>query len=96
MQPRLYRYELSYFTGYTFMMQFMAMRARTWRDILGRREGEGLSEFVARHRAAMPELSGNYTWDLDQHIATRAILGSGLCSVPGDSKLWREVNLKPR
>ena len=38
LQPRLYRYELSYFTGYTFMMQFMAMRARTWREILGRRD----------------------------------------------------------
>ena len=73
----------------------MAMRARTWRAILGRREGEALGEFVARWKGAL-DFSGDYTWDLDQHIATRAILGSGLCSVPGDSKLWREVNLEPR
>ena len=73
----------------------MAMRARTWRAILGRREGEALGEFVARWKEAL-DYSGNYTWDLDQHIATRAILESGLCSVPGDSKLWREVNLEPR
>ena len=81
--------------GYTFMMQFTAMRARTWKAILGRREGEELSEFVARYKEMM-DFRGEYTWDLDQHIATRAILGSGLCSVPGDSKLWREVNLEPR
>ena len=75
--------------------QFMAMRARTWKAILGRREDESLYEFVERFKGAL-NFSGNYTWDLDQHIATRAILGSGLCSLPGDSKLWREVNLEPR
>ena len=46
----LYRYELSYAMGYTFMMQFTAMRARTWKAILGRGEGEELSEFVARYK----------------------------------------------
>ena len=59
-------------------------------------EGGRVSE---RFRGAVQgtlNFSGDYTWDLDQHIATRAILGSGLCSLPRDSKLWREVNLEPR
>ena len=62
---RLYRYELSYYNGYTFMMQFMAMRARTWRAIWGRGEGEALGQFVARWKEAL-NFSGDYTWDLDQ------------------------------
>lgn len=30
----LYRYELTYFNGYTFMMPFIGARAGTWREIL--------------------------------------------------------------
>ena len=47
------------------MMQFMAMRARTWRAILGRGEGEALGQFVARWKEAL-NFTGDYTWDLDQ------------------------------
>jgi hypothetical protein len=91
----LYRYELSLRMGYTFMMQFTSARAETWRQMLGKKEGESLDDFVGRYKK-MLAYSGEYTWDLDQHIVTRAILDSGYCSVPKESKLWKEVNLEPK
>ena len=40
--------------------------------------------------------SESYTWDIDQHILSHAILSSGICSLPGDNKLWKELNIEPR
>ncbi len=47
----IYRYELSHQMGYTFMMQFTAARAATWKKILGRREGETIEAFVSRYQS---------------------------------------------
>ena len=32
-------------------------------------------------------------WDLDQVTVTRMILSSSLCSIPGNSSVWRGVDL---
>ena len=40
--------------------------------------------------------SEGYTWDIDQHIVSYAILKSGLCSVPADNSLWSELKLPPK
>ena len=38
--------------------------------------------------------NGSYTWEVDQHITSRAILASGLCSLPAKNGLWGSLNLE--
>ena len=38
----------------------------------------------------------DYTWEVDQKISSRAIMKSGLCSLPPENKLWKEINIEPR
>lgn len=40
--------------------------------------------------------SDSYTWDIDQHIVSYAIMSSGYCSLPADNKLWEELHLEPK
>ena len=35
-----------------------------------------------------------YTWEVDQLIISRAILESGLCTLPVNNSLWNAVNLR--
>ena len=37
----------------------------------------------------------DYTWEVDQKISSRAIMKSGLCSLPPENKLWKEINIEP-
>ena len=100
----LYRYALTYDTGSTFMMPFIGIKAKAWktmfRDYDTSRDlpdqgllGNGLAQFVEVYGQKM-DLS--YTWEIDQHILSHAILNSGLCSLPRDNKLWKELNLEPK
>ncbi len=45
---------------------------------------------------SVTHLWSSYTWDVDQHIVSHAILKSGVCSLPTGNKLWKEVNLEPK
>ena len=88
----IYRYELSKNTGYTFMMPFIGARAGTWREIL--RYPGSLPQMVAEYGKSL-NFNEGYTWDIDQHIVSRAILKSGYCTIPANNTLWKEVNLEP-
>ena len=45
--------------------------------------------------SAITKSSNNtYTWEVDQLIISRAILESGLCTLPANNSLWAAVNLK--
>lgn len=93
----IYRYELSLGSGYTFMMPFLAARAKTWKQILiPVDEARPTPEWLVDTSKKAMNFSDSYTWDIDQHIVSRAILASGFCSLPRDNKLWKEVKLKPR
>ena len=44
---------------------------------------------------AITKSSNNtYTWEVDQLIISRAILESGLCTLPANNSLWDAVNLR--
>ena len=51
---------------------------------------------IERHRSGLGlgNYSG-YTWDWDQKLLSRMILESGLCTVPGENKIWELVRLTP-
>jgi len=57
----IWRYELSYHMGYTFMMPFIGARSKTWRSIL--HYNGSLSSMVSHYRDLM-NLSVDYTWML--------------------------------
>ena len=88
----LYRYELSQNMGYTFMMPFIGARAGVWKDIL---DYNGSLEEMIKSYGKKMNFSDDYTWDVDQHIVSHAILSSGLCTIDSGNKLWKELNLEP-
>ena len=101
----LYRYAFTIGSGATFMMPFIGIRANVWKDILDYNAqddlpekgllGYGLPNMVTEYGKKM-NFSDSYTWDIDQHILSHAILNSGICSLPRDNGLWKELNTKPR
>ena len=88
----IWRYELSYHMGYTFMMPFIGARSKTWRSML--HYNGSLSSMVSHYRDLM-DLSTDYTWDVDQHIVSYAIVSNKLCSLQKSNKLWAELKLDP-
>jgi len=92
----IYRYELSAQTGYTFMMPFIGGRASAWRRVLGPGDPQGDVEPLRKRFAEKLSFNPDYTWTTDQMIVTRAILESGLCSLPASNKLWKELGLEPK
>ena len=101
----LYRYGFTLGSGATFMMPFIGIKASVWRQILDYDNsldlpqkgllGNGLPALVEKYGAKM-NFSQSYTWDIDQHVLSHAILNSGLCSLPGDNKLWQELGITPK
>ena len=87
------------------MMPFIGIRAHVWRQFLDYDAssdlpkkgllGNGLPKMVADYGKKM-NFSESYTWDIDQHILSHAILNSGICSLPKDNKLWKELNTEPK
>jgi len=78
----------------TFAMVFISMQYWLWRELLNDEwTPEGVIE---RHRSGLGlgNYSG-YTWDWDQKLLSRMILESGLCTVPGENKIWEMVRLAP-
>ena len=84
----IWRYELSYQMGYTFMMPFIGARAKTWQSLL--HFNGSLSGMVEHYRNIL-NLSTDYTWDVDQRILTYAILANKQCSLQKSNKLWNKV-----
>jgi len=101
----IYRYAFTMGTGATFMMPFIGIKASVWKNILQYDLsmdqpdkgllGNGLPKMIEDYGTKM-SFSESYTWDIDQHILSHAILSSGICSLPGDNKLWKELNIEPR
>ena len=99
----LYRYGFTLASGNTFMMPFLGAKSTVWRQILEydydpRKHsdiGQGIRAWIDKFGLVM-NLGTNYTWEVDQHISSRAILQSGLCSLPPENGLWKEVKLEPR
>ena len=104
----LYRYGFTLASGSTFMMPFIGSKVRVWKDILRYDYdpnihsdiGQGLSEWIKKYadyftngETNMHE-SNEYTWEADQHITSRAIMKSGLCSLPSENKLWSSLSLE--
>ena len=91
----VWRYELSYNTGYTFMMPFIGARAKTWASLL--KHSTNSSDLAATNRRllGLPDSPAD-SWDLDQRILTRAILDAGHCSLPASHALWKELKLDPK
>eukprot|EP00095_Tigriopus_kingsejongensis_P006885 maker-scaffold125_size330479-snap-gene-0.11 protein:Tk06885 transcript:maker-scaffold125_size330479-snap-gene-0.11-mRNA-1 annotation:"hypothetical protein" len=89
----IYRYELTFTMGYTFMLAFIGARAKTWKQILPHYHGD-IPQMIQTYSQLM-NFSQGYTWDIDQHIVSYGILQSQLCSLPEENKLWQKLNLKP-
>lgn len=101
----LYRYGFTLGSGSTFMMPFIGIKVSVWKQIIdydGSLDfpqkgllGNNLPKMVEEYGKKM-KFSDSYTWDIDQHILSHAILKSDLCSLPGDNKLWVELNIEPK
>ena len=100
----IFRYMLTYVTGYSFHMVFIAMKKTFWKQILHYDSsldepnigliGNGLPKMIFEYGKKM--IFDQNTWDIDQQILSHAILESGLCSLPESNNLWKQVNLKSR
>ena len=90
----LYQYENALRHEGTFAMSFVAMRAKTWRQVLGKSAGASAEALVGEH-ACQLNLHFRSQWDYDQLILSRAVLKSGLCRAPRKSRLWDAVRVDP-
>ncbi len=86
----VYQYALSESSGTTFGMSFLGMTKWLWRRLLHNAESaEALLSFHAQ------ALAKNFTWNYDQVIASRVILGSGICSLPPANPMWDLLGMQP-
>ena len=104
----LYGYGYTLVAGSTFKMAFIAARSHLWRKILKYDYdpkihsdiGQGLNAWIEKYADYFTNGKTNihknntYTWEIDQHITSRAILASGLCSLPDDNSLWGTLSLE--
>lgn len=99
----LYRYGLTLGAGNTFMMPFIGGKSHVWRKILEYDYmpeshsdiGQGIPKWIEKYKPLL-NFGPDYTWEVDQKISSRAIMKSGLCSLPPENKLWKEINIEPR
>ena len=102
----LYRYGMTLDSGCTFMMPFIGIRVKIWKDILAYDAkwdlpmqgllGRGLPKMVDEYKEYINYQGDESGWWIDQAILSHAILKSGICSLPIDNALWQTVNLNPR
>jgi len=92
----VWRYELSYNTGYTFMMPFIGARAKTWAALMQNSTDASHLAATSRRFLGLAESSPGASWDLDQRTLTRAILEAGHCSLPASHALWKELKVDPK
>ena len=103
----LYRYGFTLASGSTFMMPFIGSRVSAWKQMMDYDYdpkihsdiGQGLHRWIRKYASYFTNGDVNmyenntYTWEVDQHITSRAIMDSGLCSLPKENQLWRTLSL---
>ena len=88
----IWRYELSYVNGYTFMMPFIGARSRTWQKMIW---FQGSLQGMVDHYRTLINITETETWDIDQDIVTYSILTNKLCSLQESNKVWSKLHLEP-
>ena len=88
----IWRYELSYINGYTFMMPFIGSRSKTWKEIIWY---QGNLTEMALYYSNKINISSLEHWDIDQDIVTYSLLTNKLCSLQETNKVWAKLNLTP-
>jgi hypothetical protein len=83
---------------------YLGAYSKTWRDILEYDSsnddlengilGNGISKMIATYNGYM-NFSESYTWDIDQHIVSYAIMKNKLCTLPSENNLWKQLALEP-
>ena len=89
------------------MMPFIGSKVHAWKKMMEYDYdpdihsdiGQGLHRWIRKHASRFTNGDVNmyenntYTWEVDQHITSRAIMDSGLCSLPKENQLWRTLSL---
>ena len=87
----VWRYELSYTNGYTFMMPFIGARSRTWKEIIW--YNGSLAATVSHYKNLLNISQEAEFWDTDQDIVTYSLVANKLCSLQKTNPLWKKLNL---
>ena len=81
-----------FFLGETFNQNLIALRAKSWREMLEIGPNQSMEDWV---QAKVDEigLDRDFTWYYDQWITTHSILKHRLCNAPEESALWTNPGL---
>ena len=90
----VWRYELSYVSGYTFMMPFIGARSETWQEMIW--YNGSLAATVTHYKNLLNISQEADFWDTDQDIVSYAIITNRKCSLQKSNNVWAKLNLPPR
>ena len=90
----VWRYELSYTNGYTFMMPFIGARSKTWQEIIW--YNGSLAATVSHYKSLLNMSQEAEFWDTDQDIVTYSLVANKVCSLQKSNALWQKLNLPPK
>ena len=90
----VWRYELSYTSGYTFMMPFIGARSETWQEMIW--YNGSLAATVHHYKNLLNISQEADFWDTDQDIVSYAIITNRKCSLQKSNNVWAKLNLPPR
>ena len=90
----VWRYELSYTSGYTFMMPFIGARSQTWQEIIW--YNGSLAATVNHYKNLLNISQEAELWDTDQDIVSYSIIAHKKCSLQKSNSVWAKLNLPPR
>ena len=90
----VWRYELSYTSGYTFMMPFIGARSKTWQEIIW--YNGSLAATVSHYKSLLNMSQEAEFWDTDQDIVTYSLVANKVCSLQKSNALWQKLNLPPK
>ena len=90
----VWRYELSYVSGYTFMMPFIGARSETWQEMIW--YNGSLADTVHHYKNLLNISQEAEFWDTDQDIVSYSIIAHRKCSLQKSNKVWAKLNLPPR
>ena len=90
----VWRYELSYASGYTFMMPFIGARSQTWQEMIW--YNGSLAATVNHYKNLLNISQEAELWDTDQDIVSYSIIAHKKCSLQKSNTVWAKLNLPPR
>ena len=90
----VWRYELSYTSGYTFMMPFIGATSQTWQEMIW--YNGSLAATVSHYKNLLNISQEAEQWDTDQDIVTYSIIANKKCSLQKSNNVWAKLNLPPR